>query len=987
MRTRLIVTLLALATSAAFPGAARAQTCNANVPHQTGEWLTLPYQMPINPINATLLRSGQVLIVAGSENDAKNNSVGSESYRAALWDPTGTTQNSISVAELTYDVFCSGTATLPDGRALVVGGTNDYSFTGENRASFFDPVTNQWVQSQSMVDGRWYATATTLSDGRVMTFSGLRLTGGTNNSVEIYDLQNAGPGWSMAGNAPFSPPLYPRQFLLPNGKVFYSGHGSGTSSSTGWIFDAVAKSWTGSTATTMDRTYGSSVLLSLLPPSYTPRVMALGGGSPATSSTEIIDLSATSPVWSPGPAMSTGRIQMDAVLLPNGKVLALGGSVNNEAPDGPGKAADLYDPGSGTFSSAGVASYSRLYHSAALLLPDARVMSMGSNPGNRGTYLSAIEIYTPSYLFDASDRLITTGRPNITGISPASGTIGYGTPFSVTYTAGSPISSAVLVRPGSVTHAFDMEQRLIGLCGPSPQPACSGSGTLNLTSPPNGGVAPPGYYMLFLLDSAGVPSRAQFIQVTPYASSPPLGAIASPASDVTIPAGGSVSFGTATAAAKYSWVFPGGTPATSTAQNPGNVTFSGAGRYTASLTIVDGSGNSDPSPPTRIVTVTPATPDFDISVSPSGTSVNPGQPTTFTVSVTPVSGFNGSVSLAVASESPFPSGITSGGFSPSTITGSGSSTLTMNTTTSAVPYALSLTVTGTSGTLSHTTSTTLMVTLAPPTGLGATPSSGQVSLSWTASVGASGYQVKRSTVSGGPYATVGCSASTSFVDTGLANGTTYFYVVSATYAGGPVAGGGSADSTQVSATPQGATPQPPTGLGATPGNAQVSLSWTASSGATSYNVKRSTVSGGPYTTVGSTGGTTFTNTGLTNGTTYFYVVTAVNASGESGSSAQVSATPQAAVPAPPTAVSANPNKPGRLSLRWTQSVTPGVTQNGIFKRTSSGSYSGSPTATIPANTQYQDNDVTRGTTYCYVVTAISSAGPSAPSTEACGNPK
>src|SRR5678816_843689 len=272
------------------------------------------------------------------------------------------------------------------------------------------------------------------------------------------------------------------------------------------------------------------------------RVMNLGGGpNPATNTTELIDLSAASPVWTPGPTMSTGRIQLDAVLLPNGKVLAFGGSVNNEAPDGPGKAADLYDPTSNTFSSAGVASYSRLYHSASLLLPDARVMSIGSNPANRGTYLAAIEIYTPPYLFDSSDQLITTGRPAITGISPASGTIGYGAPFSVTVTASSAIRSAVLVRPGSVTHAFDMEQRVIGLCGPSPQPSCSGSGTLSLTAPPNGGVAPPGYYMLFLLDSAGVPSVARFIRLTPYGSAPPLGAIASPAADLTIPAGSSVS--------------------------------------------------------------------------------------------------------------------------------------------------------------------------------------------------------------------------------------------------------------------------------------------------------------------------------------------------------------------------------------------------------------------------------------------------------------
>ena len=188
-------------------------------------------------------------------------------------------------------------------------------------------------------------------------------------------------------------------------------------------------------------------------------------------------------------------------------------------------------------------------------------------------------------------------------------------------------------------------------------------------------------------------------------------------------------------------------------------------------------------------------------------------------------------------------------------------------------------------------------------------------------------------VSGGPYVTVGCSAGTSFVDTGLTNGTTYYYVVSATYTGGPVAGGASANSSQVSATPQAATPQPPTGLTATPGNTQVSLSWTASSGATSYNVKRSTVSGGPYTTVGSTGATSFTNTGLTNGTTYFYVVTAVNASGESGNSTQVSATPQGVVPAPPTGVTATPGN-AQVSLSWTASS--GATSYNVKRATVSG---------------------------------------------------
>ena len=165
------------------------------------------------------------------------------------------------------------------------------------------------------------------------------------------------------------------------------------------------------------------------------------------------------------------------------------------------------------------------------------------------------------------------------------------------------------------------------------------------------------------------------------------------------------------------------------------------------------------------------------------------------------------------------------------------------------------------------------------------------------------YNVKRATVSGGPYTTVACATTTSYTDTGLTGGTTYYYVVSAAYSAGPNAGGESADSSEASATPQGlATPSAPAVLTATPGNGQVALSWSASSGATSYNVKRATVSGGPYTTIASPSSTSYTNSGLTNGTTYYYVVSAVNSAGESGNSSQVSATPQ-----PPAAAAAPTN--------------------------------------------------------------------------------
>jgi fibronectin type 3 domain-containing protein len=179
---------------------------------------------------------------------------------------------------------------------------------------------------------------------------------------------------------------------------------------------------------------------------------------------------------------------------------------------------------------------------------------------------------------------------------------------------------------------------------------------------------------------------------------------------------------------------------------------------------------------------------------------------------------------------------------------------------------------------------------AAPTGLAATAGNAQVTLNWNASSGASSYNVKRSTTSGGPYTTIATGVtSTSFTNTGLTNGTTYFYVVSAVNSVGE-----SGNSSQASATPQNAQTPPaaPTNLVASPGNAQVTLSWSASSGATSYNVKRSTTNGGPYSTIASgVTSTSFTNTGLTNGTTYFFVVSAVNSVGESGNSNQASATP------------------------------------------------------------------------------------------------
>ena len=552
-----------------------------------GQWQTLPYTVPINPIHVALLHTGKVLIVSGSGNLPSN-----LNFQAGVWDPHSGT---ITTQPVGWDMFCNGMVVLPDGRPFIMGGTLQYDpFHGELRASVYDPATNAFTDLQSMAHGRWYPTATVLGDGRVMVFSGFGEAGGTNTSVEFY---SASSGWSAAFSAPWTPPLYPRLHLLPNGNVFYSGSTTGSS-----LFNPATRTWTTNMAFTNYngiRTYGSSVLLPLTPANnYTPKVMIMGGGNPSTASTELIDLSAGTPKWVYGPNMSQPRIEMNATILPNGKVLALGGSLNDEDTNTASLNADLYDPASNTFSPAGTEVYARLYHCVSLLLPDGTVWVAGGNP-QRGTYEPHMEIYSPAYLFNPDGTLAT--RPAITGTS--SSVIGYNGAFQVQTPDAANISSVVLMRNGADTHSFDMDQRYVGLS------FTTSTGVLSVTSPPNSNIAPPGYYMLFILSTSGVPSLAAMVQVSAAAIDlPPTGTISSPASNVTITAGQSVSYsGTGSDAdgtiSAYAWSFRGGNPNSSTLANPGNVTYSTPGSYVTTLTVTDNSGLTDPHPPTRTITV------------------------------------------------------------------------------------------------------------------------------------------------------------------------------------------------------------------------------------------------------------------------------------------------------------------------------------------------------------------------------------------------
>lgn len=254
-----------------------------------------------------------------------------------------------------------------------------------------------------------------------------------------------------------------------------------------------------------------------------------------------------------------------------------------------------------------------------------------------------------------------------------------------------------------------------------------------------------------------------------------------------------------------------------------------------------------------------------------------------------------------------------------------------------------------------------------PTGLVAVPGDARVTLTWTAVSGATSYRVKRSGTSGGPYTVIASGlASPTFADSSVTNGVPYFYVVTAVNAAGE-----SGASAQVSATPNVTKPLAPASLTAKPGDAKVTLSWPASVGADSYNVKRSLVSVGPFVTTAAVTSLGFVDQNVTNGVTYYYRVTAVNEAGESALSRRVTAMP-APVPLPPTGLVATAgSSPGVVILTWNPSAW------ALSYKVKRAIYDGGPYSSgNKATTTSRTETVTSGRRYYYVVTAVNASGES-----------
>lgn len=251
----------------------------------------------------------------------------------------------------------------------------------------------------------------------------------------------------------------------------------------------------------------------MLPPAQDQRVLTVGGGNIVTNvdagrQTDLIDLKAASPAYTPGPLLpqgkladgstesaTQGKMYVSTVLLPNGRVFETNGGLHNRAD--PVFEASMFDPATNTFTP-GMATdpIPRTYHSASFLLPDGRVMTVGDNPGN-GSFDMHVSLYTPPYLYQGA-------RPQITSV--ANTMWSYGSSQHITVDA--PIVRAELIRPAAVTHSSDPNQRFVDL-----PLSVNGDGSVNLNVTSNPNLAPPGYYMLFTVNANGVPSVAQWIHL------------------------------------------------------------------------------------------------------------------------------------------------------------------------------------------------------------------------------------------------------------------------------------------------------------------------------------------------------------------------------------------------------------------------------------------------------------------------------------------
>ncbi|MDG4859990.1 kelch motif-containing protein [Streptomyces sp. T-3] len=386
-------------------------------------------------------------------------------------------------------------------------------FQGIRAAYEFDPKAEKYIAVDPMAKARWYPTLVTLQDGKVLAVSGLDEVGVVDpGDNEIYDPKTK--KWSKGPFRYF--PTYPALYLTKGGKLFYpasnAGYGPAEKGREPGLWDLKTNKFTKVPGLEdLDQTETSSSLL--LPPAQDQKVMVLGGGGvgesdKATRRTAVIDLKEESPAFKTGPQLAQGTRYLNSVIMPDDSVFTSGGSTDYR---GRGASnilqAQFYDPKQNAFRDAAEPRVGRNYHSEALLLPDGRVATFGSDSlyGDKdntklGKFEQRMEVFTPPYLHKAkdADRLALGEGPEELDQQGRA-----------TFKMAHPerVAKARLMRPSAVTHTTDVEQRSLDLA------LTKGKDSITIDAPTDRTLVPPGWYMVFVSDAEGIPSEAKWVQV------------------------------------------------------------------------------------------------------------------------------------------------------------------------------------------------------------------------------------------------------------------------------------------------------------------------------------------------------------------------------------------------------------------------------------------------------------------------------------------
>ncbi|GAA1772369.1 hypothetical protein GCM10009712_20490 [Pseudarthrobacter sulfonivorans] len=540
------------------------------MPAGSGSWAIAAQNSEILAVHAALLPSGKVLFFSGSEHDEAPLDPTGRFNATRLWDPA---DNIVRIAggPAPEDLFCCGHCILPDGDVFVAGGTEYYEdkalpeharvdhFTGSRSAVIFDWRGERWHPAPPMAQGRWYPSCLTVADGRVMVLSGhANTTSGLheNTFVETFDpgtgtwtaqfatippLEDTGGSIKFLSREVRPMVYYPRLHQLPDGRIFSSTALRVANVRRTRTIDLPGRTVTdlgppppfGDAATNPANIYArsafASVLLALTPPFYGARILICGQHQPLFFEPHNAHLG-----WRPAGSRNPNPIRAygNAVLLPDKSVLVVGGATSERLPVLGGGAdtsavhhAERFVPDTDTWEPLATSPHNiaRVYHSVALLLADGRVWIAGSNHDSDRNHAGVrkddptkgdarelrIEVFSPPYLFttDPTGAIVPAPRP---AIGPTHLGAGHGQLFPVPTPVPNTIRKAHLVRAGSATHAMNLDQRLIVL-----EIVWTDAASIAVRMPPNGAVAPPGYYLLFLFDNVGTPSVGRFVRLSP----------------------------------------------------------------------------------------------------------------------------------------------------------------------------------------------------------------------------------------------------------------------------------------------------------------------------------------------------------------------------------------------------------------------------------------------------------------------------------------